>query len=96
VPFFEYPSGNGNYAVATFTLRVINTSSARLDADQLFAIPAKNYEWRINQREEIDTHLLSPKSPSPGIIYAFSFNPSSIQPVICHQPNRVQHLFGKR
>jgi hypothetical protein len=27
-------------------------------------------------------HRLSPKSPSPGMMYAFSFNPLSIQPVI--------------
>lgn len=29
------------------------------------------------------THRRSPKSPSPGMIYAFSFSPSSIHPVIC-------------
>ena len=29
------------------------------------------------------THLRSPKSPRPGMMYAFSFRPWSIQPVIC-------------
>lgn len=30
-----------------------------------------------------NTYRRSPKSPSPGIMYAFSFSPSSIHPVIC-------------
>ena len=41
------------------------------------------------------THLLSPKSPRPGMIYAFSFSPWSIHPVICattRRSVRAHHL----
>ena len=44
----------------------------------------------------IDTHLRSPKSPNPGIMYAFSLRPSSIQPVICAVEADACRLPGDR
>ena len=55
------------------------------------------YSYQLSEENEvidIETYLRSPKSPSPGIMYALSLSPSSIQPVITFSMgNREQNAF---
>ena len=43
-------------------------------------------------RNGMDNYLRSPKSPRPGMMYAFSFKPWSIQPVICQAECAVSDM----